>query len=665
METLIHNISQVLGITILHSLWQGLLVYLLLKIILSVAPSLSSVKKHNISLVAIALMAVWFIATITLQVGRVQWLANEAVAATALPLNNYIPQAATHSAQPDNSYYYVIKGYLPYITVVYLIGLLLNILKLCFAWRNINLVKKSLMPAGHLENMVKKFSLQMNIKRDVLVSYSRMIDVPGVIGFFKPVLLLPIAITNDLTNAEVEAILLHELSHIKRNDYLLNLLQQIISVVLFFNPFALLINRIINSERENCCDDEVVKITGQPLIYARALLTLEQNKPNNLQLALAATGKRYHLLNRIERIMTARQLTVNVRHILGAVLLFAFSLGSIAWLNPEIKSDHIKLTIVNPLLASYLFTDTIPAAKFKKQKQDKLTRKTSKKTTIITTSDDPELERLSKEIEKHGEALGKLYDSPEFKKMTAELEKKSEEINDLNNSPEFKKLLEKQERFSEDFDKKWNNNPEIEKLHKRMSELGNDIETYYSGPAYKKIEKQLEKEIALLDKSKPGTAAYYKHQAEVMRLAQAIGQQATTPEISQKTAFMGQLGAQIGQIYQSDDYLKHQEQLKALSDSISKVVNSKQARQHMEAMKIMSEKMQNFQNSTMVKNEQKRLQEATVKLQAYTNSPAFRKRIQQLQREARLRIPEQPEKVEQPEQPELPEAPEAPEAVDN
>ncbi|RYZ91749.1 MAG: M56 family metallopeptidase, partial [Sphingobacteriaceae bacterium] len=267
MDTLIHNISQVLGITILHSLWQGLLIYLLLKIILSCAPSLSSVKKHNISLTAIALLAVWFVVTIVLEVSRIQWLADEAAAITTLTVSNYMPSIPTHNIQPDDSYYYIIKGYLPYITVVYLIGLVLNILKLCFALRNINLVKGSLMPVGQLENVVKRFSLQMNIKKDVLVSYSRLVDVPGVIGFFKPILLLPLAITNNLTNAEVEAILLHELSHIKRNDYLLNLLQQIISVLLFFNPFALLINRIINSERENCCDDEVIKITGQPLIY--------------------------------------------------------------------------------------------------------------------------------------------------------------------------------------------------------------------------------------------------------------------------------------------------------------------------------------------------------------------------------------------------------------
>jgi bla regulator protein BlaR1 len=345
METLVHNISQVLGITIVHSLWQGLLMYLLLRIVLACAPSLSAIKKHNIGLAAIMLMAAWFIGTLAFEAGDVKWMADEVAKTQLVPV--YLqPIVNTPTAlQPDISYYEILKGYLPYITVVYLIGLLLNVLKLSFAWYNITLVRRSLTVAAELENTVKSFCRQLNIKKHIMVSYSHLVDVPGVIGFFKPVLLLPLAITNELTTAEVEAILLHELSHIKRNDYLLNVLQQIISVLLFFNPFAMLINRVINHERENCCDDAVVKLTGAPLIYAQALLKLEQNKQNNLQLALAATGKKYFLLNRIERIMTTKKLTVNIRHLLAVVVLFTFSLGSIAWLNPEIKNNYIKLPV--------------------------------------------------------------------------------------------------------------------------------------------------------------------------------------------------------------------------------------------------------------------------------------------------------------------------------
>ena len=109
-----------------------------------------------------------------------------------------------------------------------------------------------------------------------------MVDVPCMMGYFKPVILLPFTLSTYLSAEEVEAILLHELAHIKRGDYLVNLLQQVIGILLFFNPCMLLINKIINEERENCCDDLVVEATASPLIYAKALFKLEQTRENTL-----------------------------------------------------------------------------------------------------------------------------------------------------------------------------------------------------------------------------------------------------------------------------------------------------------------------------------------------------------------------------------------------
>src|SRR6202012_1723252 len=136
----------------------------------------------------------------------------------------------------------------------------------------------------------------------------------------------PFNITNYLSAEEIEAILLHELAHIKRHDYLVNIAQQVIGILLFFNPCTLLINKIINEERENCCDDLVVKATADPVIYAKDLLKLEQNRQSDWQLALAATGKKYHLLNRIERIMKTKTTNTSLRPALLATLIFTVSI---------------------------------------------------------------------------------------------------------------------------------------------------------------------------------------------------------------------------------------------------------------------------------------------------------------------------------------------------
>jgi bla regulator protein BlaR1 len=114
---------------------------------------------------------------------------------------------------------------------------------------------------------------------------------------------------------------MHELAHIKRNDYIINLLQQVITTLLFFNPCVLLINKIIGEERENSCDDLVVDATQNPVMYAKALFKLEQNRQNELQLALAVTGKKYHLLNRIERIMKTKKQIPSIRPTLVAMLI--------------------------------------------------------------------------------------------------------------------------------------------------------------------------------------------------------------------------------------------------------------------------------------------------------------------------------------------------------
>ncbi|RYY35085.1 MAG: hypothetical protein EOP46_11265 [Sphingobacteriaceae bacterium] len=582
-------------------------------------------------------MAGWFVITLFNEVNHIDWLAKQA-AENAGPVS-FIPLPATQAIQNTDSYQYIIKQYLPYITLVYLIGLLLNVLKLCFAWKNIVQVKHSLTVVNELQHAVNKYANQLKIGKHVSVNISRMVDVPGVIGYLKPIILLPATLSTTLNTAEVEAILLHELAHIKRNDYLLNLLQQVISVVLFFNPFAIIINRIINTERENSCDDEVVKMTSEPLVYAQALLKLEQFKPNNLQLALAATGKKYVLLNRIERIMTTRKLTANVRHILAVIVLFTLSVGSIAWLNPEIKNNKI---IINPVaLAHNLFADTVPAKKAPKKAPKKTVTakykvKTNKgKTTVYTYNnvDDPQLEKLSAEVEKHGDAIQKYYDSPEFKKLSEEMEKKGNAISAYYDSPQMRKLIEEQDRLSEQFDKNWSNNPEMEKLQKELDATGDKIDKYYNAPAYKNLEKQIEAASAKLDKAQYGTAEYKKQLSEVSRLSKEIGAYTRNESIRAQQDQMRQLGQKMREFYQSEGYKAQQTQLRRLGDSLRTLHNNAAIKSQQQALRQLGDKMRAYQNNPQIKLQQKQLAEASARLRAYTNSTEFKARIKAQVRE--------------------------------
>ncbi len=138
-------------------------------------------------------------------------------------------------------------------------------------------------------------------KRSVQLLISPLIQVPTVIGWLRPVVLFPVGALAGVPSEHIEALLAHELAHIRRHDYLINILQSIAEATLFYHPAVWWISRNIRTERENCCDDIAVAITGDPLTYAQALTNLESHRPAHLTPALAANGG--SLKQRIARLL--------------------------------------------------------------------------------------------------------------------------------------------------------------------------------------------------------------------------------------------------------------------------------------------------------------------------------------------------------------------------
>ncbi|TDQ12068.1 M56 family metallopeptidase [Pedobacter metabolipauper] len=341
MENFTQAISHILGMSIVHSLWQGLLIFLLLKIILVCFPSISAAKKHNLSLAALFTLTGWFIFTINDEANTVKPLVYAGNSVVFPTVSESGPILSVNDAAYP--YIHVIDDYLPYITLVYLIGLLFQLVKLGFTWNAIRRIRGSLSPVPNsIAELVKQLTTKFGIKKQVAVMHSRLVNVPGIIGYARPLILLPFSFTCNLSTDEAETILLHELAHVKRNDFVVNLIQRFIGIILFFNPFVQLINTIIEGERENSCDDLVVKVTNNPLLYAHALLKLEQTDNGHLSLALAAKSKKYRLLTRIDRIMKAEKLTISARNLLFVVLLSIGSIGSVAWISPLFNNGAIS-----------------------------------------------------------------------------------------------------------------------------------------------------------------------------------------------------------------------------------------------------------------------------------------------------------------------------------
>jgi beta-lactamase regulating signal transducer with metallopeptidase domain len=239
-----------------------------------------------------------------------------------------------------------LEMWFPILVAIYVAGVVVMTIKLTIDLLQLQQIrKKQVFPIDAVwENHLTKLKGQLRIPRRVKLLISQYIQVPVMIGFLRPVILMPVAMFNNLTAEQLEAILLHELAHIKRNDYLLNIFQSIVETILFFNPFIRWISKNIRLEREHCCDDIVLKHQVQPLHYAKALVALEEYRLTVNALAMAAADNKQHLFHRIKRIMEMKTKNINYTQKLLAVMIIAVGLVSIAWLNPPRREEQLEKT---------------------------------------------------------------------------------------------------------------------------------------------------------------------------------------------------------------------------------------------------------------------------------------------------------------------------------
>jgi bla regulator protein blaR1 len=142
---------------------------------------------------------------------------------------------------------------------------------------------------------------RLGVTRTVRVFASDVVRVPAVVGTLRPVILLPVGVITGLPAAHLDAVLAHELAHVRRHDYLVNGLQAMVETLLFYHPAVWWCTRQIRIEREHCCDDLVVKACGDRVAYATALAQLEELRGLEPMLSLNATGGR--LIDRIRRLL--------------------------------------------------------------------------------------------------------------------------------------------------------------------------------------------------------------------------------------------------------------------------------------------------------------------------------------------------------------------------
>lgn len=324
-------IAKVLGWTLLHSLWQGMLIAAGLFIILNMLRNAGSKLRYYLASMLLGLFFVLFINTLITQWQKVQTSVvyiTESAQGTGTGHSYQVSTIAPDTGSTLAHYIAIasptLEYYFPLLAVLYLLGLVLMISRFGINIMQLRKLRTNgLTAVDHSwDEWINKYREQFSIPRPVQMFFSEYVNVPIVMGTLKPIILLPFTSLSHLSTEQLETILLHELAHIKRHDYLFNIFQNVVEAFLFFNPFMWWISSIVRREREHCCDDMVIANTSYPLSYAKALAALENSRQQaTYSMAVAATGQKNQLFNRIKRIMEMKKKSLNYSQLAITVLI--------------------------------------------------------------------------------------------------------------------------------------------------------------------------------------------------------------------------------------------------------------------------------------------------------------------------------------------------------
>lgn len=286
------NFLQSLGWAVLNSLWQLALLWLLYQLLTGLSRKARPAARSLLATVLLITGFGWFVFTF--------------LSVFIAGGSESIFWGLTDASTSVNTW---LTGILPVTSVMYLVLLFIPLFRFIRNYRYVQVIRQYGLskPAPEWRLFVDKIARQMGIRKNVQVWISEWVTSPVTIGYLKPVILLPMAAVNQLSMPQMEAVLLHELSHIRRYDYLLNLVLNLIRTFLYFNPFARAFVKIVEGEREKSCDELVLQFQYDAYEYASALLSLEKLSREQQLLVLGAAGQGRELLGRIESIMGIQQ----------------------------------------------------------------------------------------------------------------------------------------------------------------------------------------------------------------------------------------------------------------------------------------------------------------------------------------------------------------------
>jgi beta-lactamase regulating signal transducer with metallopeptidase domain len=326
---------QRLGWTLVHFLWQGTAIVILFAVLRrALGRSLSAQGRYALACLALGTMA------------------------AAPPLTYLLIPSAGAGSGWLNGASPALQRLFPAIVAAWLLGVAAFSLRLAAGWRFTLRLRAASHPApAEWQQLMQRTAERVGATRPVRLLVSTLADVPMVVGWLRPAILAPLGSLTGLPTEHIEALLAHELAHIRRHDYLASILQSVAEALLFYHPAVWWVSQQIRAERELCCDDIAVAASGDVVTYARALAALESQRPSRLNPALAANGG--SLVHRVRRLIEPAQPERN--SLAGPAAAWAMSLLWLAGIG--VAATHAAQTPPKRVPTPAAAVQTAPAAR--------------------------------------------------------------------------------------------------------------------------------------------------------------------------------------------------------------------------------------------------------------------------------------------------------------
>jgi len=334
-------------LTMFHTLWQGVVLALLASGLMVILRNHRPGIRYAILYIILLLLPVLFAGTFLITYDHSEAAKQVAIFAGGNELHQANPVGEDLSTQSVSisdplGYANIIKfleKQAQWVLILWFIGFLIFLLRFTGSVFYINRLKTSnVFPVNkYWDDKLRKLSIKIGLRKNVRLAESALALIPMTVGYLKPVILLPLGTLSGVPPQQIEAILLHELAHILRKDYLLNIIQSVVELLLFYHPLTWWLSGLIRQEREHICDDLAIGVNKDQINYIKALTTMESLNSKSPLLASAITGSKKKLLLRVKRLL----MPVTIRKgfsvaliscVLLVSLIFTLSLNALSFI---------------------------------------------------------------------------------------------------------------------------------------------------------------------------------------------------------------------------------------------------------------------------------------------------------------------------------------------